>query len=173
MLTTLPTPPDMRVRIRRFNEDEQVRPRGSYSRLVSRATPLRHHPVGLVNLWSARLGSSVNPGLLSCGGSLATSRLMALPCSSLFGPSRLRWIRRIGTTAAADFCLARRRFPGDVPTFRPQMPTCRSKGRLASRLADLPGQEHQFPLHKLTLYLIDRQAVLLFWGAFVMFGSLA
>ncbi len=29
---------------------------------------------------------------------------MVLPCKGSFGPSRLRWSRRIGTTASADFC---------------------------------------------------------------------
>ncbi len=49
---------------------------------------------------------------LSCEGSLAPSRLMALPCSSLFGPSCFNWLLKFSTTASADFCVAQSRLHG-------------------------------------------------------------
>jgi hypothetical protein len=42
---------------------------------------------------------------------------MDLPYQVTFGPSRLRWSRRIGTTTAADFCAHESGLPGR-PAFR-------------------------------------------------------
>jgi hypothetical protein len=42
---------------------------------------------------------------------------MDLPCLETFGPSRLPWPGRIGTTAAADFCAHESGYPGR-PAFR-------------------------------------------------------
>jgi len=42
---------------------------------------------------------------------------MDLPCQETFGPSRLHWPWRIGTTAAADFCAHESGHPGR-PAFR-------------------------------------------------------
>jgi hypothetical protein len=42
---------------------------------------------------------------------------MDLPYQVTFGPSRLRWHRRVGTTTAADFCAHEPGLPGR-PAFR-------------------------------------------------------
>ena len=91
------------------------------SRRVSSAAPCRFVPVGTASLWSGRR----RPRTLSAGGSLATRCGRTLPCSSSFGPSRLDWTSRVGTTTAADFCPARDGFRRPVPGFRAS-PTPRS-----------------------------------------------
>jgi len=65
------------------------------------------------------------------GAPLASSRAMAPPCSSSFGPSRPHWVCGIGTTTSADFCLAHHGLHRGDPGFRAS-PTPWSG-------ADLPG----------------------------------
>ena len=157
---TLPTPPYMRVRIRRFDKVANVCAVASDaicsarywtdrvlfqsetltidSRLVSQSTLALHRPVGLLNLWSPCFGSREFAGLLAWRGSLASSRSKALPCSSSFGPSCLDWNSRISTTTSADPCTARTGFHRSVPRVQASL-TCGSDTDTHVGHAGLPG----------------------------------